>query len=61
MKKSEVVAYFGNQTKLAEALGVNKSSISQWPDIIPEKQAFRIERITKGKLKYDPKLYNTAA
>jgi len=32
-------------------------SVSQWKEIIPEKQAMRLERITGGKLVYDESLY----
>ncbi|HCT3403221.1 TPA: hypothetical protein OTT52_005591 [Klebsiella michiganensis] len=39
------------------ALGVTHSAVCQWGNVIPQKQAFVIERITKGKLKYDANLY----
>jgi DNA-binding transcriptional regulator Cro len=30
--KAEAVALYGSQTALAEALGIGKSAVSQWPD-----------------------------
>ncbi|WP_028863875.1 Cro/CI family transcriptional regulator [Psychromonas aquimarina] len=50
MKKNDVISHFGTVTKAAEALGLTKSAISQWPDEIPKLRAFEIERLTDGKL-----------
>jgi DNA-binding transcriptional regulator YdaS (Cro superfamily) len=57
MKKSQAINYFGGVVKLAATLTVSHSSVSQWGEVIPEKQALKLERITNGKLKYDPSLY----
>lgn len=60
MLKNQVVEYYGGITKTAIALGVTHSAVCQWGNVIPQKQAFVIERITKGKLKYDASLYQKA-
>lgn len=57
MLKQNVVAHFGGISKTALALKISHPAVCRWGDVIPEKQAFVIERITKGKLKYDPSLY----
>lgn len=57
MRKSEVIRHFGGVSKTANALGISHPAVCRWGDIIPEKQAFVIERITKGKMKYDSSLY----
>ncbi|MGK3372446.1 Cro/CI family transcriptional regulator [Citrobacter youngae] len=57
MLKSKVVDYYGGISKTAVALGVTHSAVCQWGDVIPQKQAFVLDRITKGKLKYDASLY----
>lgn len=57
MRKSEVIEHFGGVSKTASALGISHPAVCRWGDVIPEKQAFVIERITKGKLKYDSSLY----
>ncbi|MEJ4043446.1 Cro/CI family transcriptional regulator [Erwinia sp. SLM-02] len=57
MFKSLVVQHFGGVVKTADALGIRHPAISRWGDVIPEKQAMRLERITKGVLRYDPSLY----
>lgn len=61
MYKSDAVAYYGTQEKLANTLRIKQGAVSQWDEIIPEKQAMRLERITNGALKYDPTLYAKAA
>lgn len=57
MYKVLVLNHFGGTVKTAGALGISHSAVCQWVDIVPEKQALRIERITKGRLKYEPDLY----
>ncbi|WP_275349960.1 Cro/CI family transcriptional regulator [Klebsiella pneumoniae] len=57
MLKNQVVEYYGGISKTAIALGVTHSAVCQWGNVIPQKQAFVIERITNGKLKYDASLY----
>ncbi|ELY1862423.1 TPA: Cro/CI family transcriptional regulator [Serratia marcescens] len=57
MYKSEAIKHFGNLTKLAQAAGVKLPSASAWGELIPEKRAARLERLTEGALKYDPALY----
>jgi len=50
MKTSDVVAYFGTQELVAEALGISQAAVSQWGEDVPELRAFQLERITNGKL-----------
>lgn len=51
MKTKDAISHFGNKLKLAKALNVSKSAISQWGDDVPELRAFQIERLTGGQLK----------
>lgn len=57
MLKTKVVEHFGGISKTAAALKISHPAVCRWGDVIPEKQAFVIERITKGALKYDASLY----
>ena len=57
MRKSDAIEHFGKAKHLAAELGISSGSVSQWGDVIPEKQALRLERITEGALRYDPTLY----
>jgi transcriptional repressor of cell division inhibition gene dicB len=54
MKTKQAISYFGNKLKLAKALNVSKSAISQWGDDVPELRAYQIERLTRGALKVNP-------
>ncbi len=49
----EVVDYFGNQSKLAEALGVTRQAVTYWKTlgVFPPRQCFLIEQLTHGEFK----------
>lgn len=51
MRKAAVVEHFGTLTALADALGIGKAFVSKWGDDVPQRYAYEIERITKGKFK----------
>ncbi len=54
MKKSDVIKYFGTQTKVAEILGLTRGAVHLWNEDIPEGRAAQLEILTKGKLKARP-------
>ena len=53
MKKSEAILYFGSQSKLAKALGLQRASVSKWGDEVPPLRALQLEELTNGALKAD--------
>ncbi len=57
MLKDEVVNFFGSHREIAIKLMISDSAVSQWRTIIPERSALKLERITKGKLKYRTEFY----
>ena len=57
MRKNDIINHFGTLTDVARALSITQGAITQWNDIIPEKQAMRLERLTNGVLTYDDRLY----
>lgn len=61
MEKKHVIDHFGTQRAVARALGISDAAVSQWKEIIPEKDAYRLEIVTAGALKYQEKSYRTAA
>ena len=63
MKLKEAVEHFGSKTKLAEALQINKSAVTNWGESIPPGRQFEIEVKTGGILKADrnPETETTAA
>lgn len=54
MKTEDVVKFFGSKVKTAEALGIGRSAVSNWGEFVPETQQYKIQVITKGKLKASP-------
>ena len=42
MKKREAAKLFGNQSKLAMAIGISKSAVSQWPEELSQSSADRV-------------------
>lgn len=57
MRKNDVIAHFGSQIKVARALGITKSAVNQWPEIVPLKSALRAQAASKGVLPVDMSLY----
>ena len=62
MLKQSVKEFYGTYSKAADLLGLSRSAISNWDDLIPEASALKLHFLTDGQLKYDPALYakNTA-
>ncbi|PBO08777.1 Cro/CI family transcriptional regulator [Aeromonas salmonicida] len=64
MKKEDAIKFFGGSNALARALGAAKSTVSEWPEVIPEKFATRIhfasgERLDFGLEDYRPEQMET--
>jgi DNA-binding transcriptional regulator YdaS (Cro superfamily) len=58
MTKTEAIKHYGRAIDLARALGVTPAAVSTWGEIMPERQALKLERITGGVLRYDPMAYS---
>ena len=52
MTKSQAIAAFGSQAKLAAALGIKQPTVSSWRRIPPEHQ-LKIEELSRGALLAD--------
>lgn len=48
-----MIKHFGGVVKVASALKIDHSAVSQWGENVPQLRAFEIERITNGALKAD--------
>lgn len=57
MWKTEVFNYYGSWSAVARVLFITPAAVTQWPALIPEKHAYRLEKLTQGQLKVDPMLY----
>jgi hypothetical protein len=61
MLKSDVISYFKTQAAVARALEISEAAVSLWDEIIPEGSAYKIESLTKRRLRVNPELYSKAA
>lgn len=57
MYKSALLEYFGSLSAIAAALGITLQAVSQWDSLVPELTAYKVESVTRGKLKVDSNLY----
>lgn len=57
MLKSDAIQYFNNQKCLADALKLTRGAVSQWGDVVPEGQAYKLQALTDGALQVDPSCY----
>lgn len=57
MTKQEAVALYGSQHALAKKLGLAQSSIAEWGEYPPALRQLQIERVTKGKLRAEPDVF----
>lgn len=53
MKKKDVIEYFGSVKKTADALKLWPQAVYNWGEEVPKSAQYRIEIVTKGKLKVD--------
>lgn len=57
MLKETAIKHFGSAAELGRAIGRTPSAVTEWPDVIPEGMAYKIQVITAGKLQVDQALY----
>lgn len=48
VRKDDVIAYFGNRVKTAQAFGISPAAITSWPNYIPEVRARQLLEMTSG-------------
>ncbi|SAQ27380.1 DNA-binding transcriptional regulator DicC [Klebsiella oxytoca] len=61
MFKQDAINYFGSKSKLAKAAGVAPASVSVWGELVPEKNAMRLQLASGGVLQYNPEVYDQHA
>lgn len=57
MLVSDVLEHFKSRAEIARALGLSKKAVYQWGEHVPPLRAAQLQRITHGKLKFDPGQY----
>lgn len=55
MNKADVLAYFGSERKVAEALGIEPPAVYQW-ETVPDLRQLQIEMLTGGRLRAESRL-----
>ncbi|PWI80322.1 transcriptional regulator [Enterobacter sp. CGMCC 5087] len=58
MLKIDAVNFFGSNTRTAIAAGVERSAVSQWKELVPERCAQRLADASDGSLIYDKNVYD---
>lgn len=53
MTLEDAKEHFGSYVKIAAALKISKSAVTQWAGVIPEDRQLELHKITKGRLKAD--------
>ena len=64
MQYTEVIAHYGTEHKAAEALNITRQAVNYWSASggrVPELQAIKLHRLTRGRLRYDPSAYEANA
>ncbi|OPE08955.1 Cro/CI family transcriptional regulator [Pseudomonas aeruginosa] len=56
MNMSDAIRHFGSKKKLAEALRIRPSAVTQWGQTIPLARQYQLQVISKNKLKASPDL-----
>lgn len=57
MRTSDVIKHFGSQVEVARFLKISRSAVCQWPDLVPEVSARKLEKLTNGALFVDEQSY----
>lgn len=57
MKKETAIQHFGSAAAVARAINRAPSAVVEWPAIVPEGMAYKIQVITRGRLRVDTSLY----
>lgn len=57
MLKSDVIAYYGSIPAAAKAIGLTRAAPHFWGKYVPPRAAAKYHDATKGRLKFDPRVY----
>ena len=57
MLKETAIKHFGSAAEVGRALGRSPSAITEWPEVVPEGMAYKLQVITGGLLRVDPLMY----
>lgn len=58
MLTADALKVYGSRKAIAEALKISESAVYQWDDLVPPLSAAKLAKRSKGKLKFDPDMYD---
>lgn len=57
MKTADAIQYYGTAAMVAKTLGISRAAVSRWRDTVPAAPASILEKLSGGKLVFDPNTY----
>jgi transcriptional repressor of cell division inhibition gene dicB len=57
MFTSDAIVVFGSPSAIAKKIGVSRQAVGQWGELVPPLSAAKLAKVSQGKLKFDPDLY----
>jgi transcriptional regulator with XRE-family HTH domain len=57
VRTKAAIKHYKTRAAIARALGISPAAVSKWEAVVPEGSAYKLESITGGVLRVDPKLY----
>lgn len=57
MLKQTAIKFYGSCAAIARAIERSSTSVVDWPGIVPEGMAYKIQVVSKGRCRVDPSLY----
>ena len=57
MTTQQAIAYYGSQTRLADALGIAQSTVAEWGEYPPGLRQIQLERITRARLRAEKNVF----
>ena len=50
MRKETVIKMYQSEAEIARMLKISRQAVHKWPEVVPIKQAWKLERLSAGKL-----------
>lgn len=58
MTTYDAIKFYGTQQKLASALGIAQSTVSEWGPYPPALRQLQIQQLTRAKLRAEPDVFS---
>lgn len=60
MLKKDAINHFRSVAALAAALGISRSAVYQWREVVPESSSWKLQALTGGALRAGPAAVSVA-